>query len=45
MEKDLLKDSENNFSVPHTGEICEWVREDNYIFKATDELKNKVGKA
>ena len=44
MEKDLLKDSENNFSVPHTGEICEWVREDNYIFKVTNELKKKVGK-
>ena len=43
MEKDLHKDSENNFLVPHTGEICELVKEDNYIFRATNDLKNKVG--
>ena len=28
--------------MPHTGEICEQVTEKNYIFRVTDELKQKI---
>ena len=35
MEKDLDKDLDGNMIVPHSGEICELVKEDNYVFVAT----------
>ena len=44
MEKDLLKDQAGNMVVPHTGEVCELVQEDNYIFKAEEDLKKLVGR-
>ena len=42
MEKDLERDSDGNMTVPHTGEICELVEEDNYVFEVTQELKDKI---
>lgn len=35
MEKDLEKDTDGNMVVPGTGEKCELVMEDNYVFVAT----------
>jgi methionyl-tRNA synthetase len=32
MEKDLLKDDKGNLCVPHSGEVCELVTEQNYVF-------------
>ena len=42
MEKDLEKDDLGNMIVPHTGEVCELVKEENYVFKVKQELKDKV---
>ena len=44
MEKDLEKNSDGEMTVPHTGEVCELVEEDNYVFVATQELKDKIAK-
>lgn len=32
VEKDLLKDEQGNLTVPHSGEVCERVTEENYVF-------------
>ena len=42
-EKDLAKNPNGpGLIVPHTGEVCELVKEENFVFKVTDELKNQV---
>lgn len=40
-EKDLEKNPNGNGLIyPATGEVCELVKEENFVFKATDEVKN-----
>ena len=42
-EKDLAKNPNGSgLIVPHTGEVCELVKEENFVFKVTDDLKNQV---
>lgn len=42
MTKDLEKDNEGNYRVPGSGEVCEYVEEDNYVFKVCDEFRNFI---
>jgi len=44
MEKDLERDNAGNMRVPITGEICEEVVEDNYVFVVTDDVRANVMK-
>ena len=38
VEKDLIKDEKNNLTVPHSGEICEKVTEQNYVFEMSQKM-------
>ena len=36
-EKDLEKNESGQMTVPGTGEICDYVTEENYVFKLSEE--------
>ena len=36
-EKDLDKNVNGQMTVPATGEICDYVTEENYVFKVSEE--------
>jgi len=40
----LIKDEKGNLLVPHSGEVCEQVTEQNYVFDITPELFAEVAK-
>ena len=41
-EKDLEKSEDGQMMVPGSGEICEFVTEENYVFRYSDEMKDKI---
>ena len=41
-EKDLQRTPDGSLTVPATGEVCDFVTEENYIFKFDEEMKKKL---
>lgn len=41
-EKDLERNAEGSMAVPATGEVCDYVTEDNYVFKFEETLKSNL---
>ena len=39
-EKDLVKAEDGSMRVPGSGEVCDFVTEDNYVFKFNDSMKS-----
>ena len=38
-EKDLVKNEEGQLTVPVTGEVCDHVTQENYVFKVNPDIK------
>lgn len=41
-EKDLMKAVDGSMRVPGSGEVCDFVTEENYVFKFNDSMKAKL---
>ena len=41
-EKDLERNESGEMTVPATGEVCEYVTEQNYVFKFTQDQMRQV---
>jgi len=38
----LVENEDGKLTVPASGEICEYVTEDNYVFKVDATIKSKI---
>ena len=41
-EKDLVKNERGEMTVAGSGEVCDYVREENYVFKYDQGMKDRI---